>query len=139
METFPLPELLPIRIILICIAGSAVAVFLILLLIWTKISKKSKARKILPRVAGAVCLLAMVFVGYYATIGNMNNTTELRNSIVRNYNVTILTFDMPKMSVIVNEKVRDCEMRSNDQSNYVVQCPNLNGTWTNLEDLKGAP
>ena len=136
METFPLPEQLPIRFILIIIAGSALVLFLILLFVWMKINKKSKARKVLPRVATGISLIAMGLVGYYAIIGNMNNTTELKNSVIRNYNVDILTFTMPKLTVVVNEKVRECEMRSNDQINYIVQCPNLNGTWTNLDDLK---
>lgn len=136
METFDLPGLLPIRFILICIAGAAVAVFLILLLIWTQLSKKSKGRKILPRIATAVCVIAISLVGYYAIVGNMNNTMSLRNAVVRDYNVNILTFDIPKLSLIVNDKVKQCEMRSNDQTHYLVQCANPDGTWSNLSDLK---
>jgi hypothetical protein len=137
METFPLPELLPIRFILVCIAGIAIVVFLILLLIWMKLPYRSKGRKVLPQVATAICLIAMGLVGYYGIIGNINNTTEIRNAVVHDYNVNVLTFKLPKLTLIVNEKVRECEMRSDDQIKYIVQCANLNGTWTNLDDLKG--
>lgn len=136
METFPLPEQLPIHFILMCIAGSALAIFLILFIIWKNISKKSSGRKHIPRIATALCLIGMGLIGYYSIIGSMNNTTALRNSVVKNYNVNIITFDAPKMTLIVNEKVRECEMRSNDQINYIVQCPNGDGSVTNLRDLK---
>lgn len=136
METFLLPTPLPIQSILMWIVGSALAIFLIFFIIWKNLSKNSSGRKILPRVVTAILLVGIGLVGYYAIIGNMNNETALRNSVVHNYNVNVLTFDSPKMTVLVNDTVRECEMRSNDQINYIVQCHNSDGTVTNLGDLK---
>lgn len=90
----------------------------------------------LPHIVTGVLLIAMGLVGYYAIIGSMNNEMELRNSVVHNYNVNVLTFDSPKMTVLVNDTVRECEIRSNDQINYIVQCKNSDGTVANLSDLK---
>lgn len=136
METFLLPTPLPIQSILMWIVGSALAIFLIFFIIWKNLSKKSAGRKVLPRIVTAILLVGIGLVGYYSIIGSKNNDMALRNSVVQNYNVNVLTFDSPKMTVLVNDTVRDCEIRSNDQVNYLVQCQNSDGTVTNLDDLK---
>lgn len=139
MQTFPLPETLPIQMFIIYTVLSAVAVFLILLLIWTKTSRKSKGRKYLPRAATAACLIGIGLISYFATIGKANNDMELRNSVVRNYNVNVLTFEKPKLTTMVGKSLRSCEIHSNDQKNYIVQCVNEDGTWSNLDALKEQP
>ena len=136
MQTFPLPETLPVHTIIIGTALAAVVVFLAMALIWQFVDEKSTKRKYLPWVATAACLIGMGIIGYYATIGHANNSTITRNSIVQNYNVDVLTFDRPKLTTLVGDTVRSCEMRSNDKINYGVQCKKQDGTWENLEDIK---
>jgi hypothetical protein len=138
MQTFPLPEVLPVQTIIIGTALAAVVVFLAMALIWQFVDEKSTKRKYLPWIATAACLIGMGVIAYYGTIGHTNNETILRNSIVHNYNVDVLTFDRPKLTTLVGDAVRSCEMKSDDQINYGVQCQKQDGSWENLEAIKGA-
>lgn len=135
METFPLPELLPIRDYILYTGVGSVVAFIIIFFIWRNLDKKSKGRKVLPHIAGAICLIGIAIVGYLMTIGTINNETQLKNSIVRNYNVDVIAGKIPEVTVIKGETVRTCEMRSDDQINYIVQCPNPDGGVTNLKDI----
>lgn len=138
MQTFPLPATLPVQTIIIGTALAAVVIFLIMALIWQFVDEKSTKRKYLPWVATAACLIGMGVIGYYATIGKSNNEMIMRNSIVQNYNVDVLTFDRPKLTTLVGDSVRSCEMKSDDQIEYGIQCQRQDGAWENLEDIKEA-